>query len=232
VHAAAPLVLIRGNHETCSRAGDGWFRYLDARPAPAACKDSTEPWVVGFDAMQLAMMDVASLESRNGDPLTELFAAQIESLAGGLTEPSWIVAHRTFWGYGADDDTGELTTPTKELQDAVRKVGLPGAVELLVGAHIHLAEVLDFGGERPPQLVVANGGTQLVPRVEPPRQIDGVDIRSQEVIYQYCFVGMTAQRDGGWTISFRDVDGREIERCGLRGKRVRCADSRARGGDS
>ena len=29
---AAPWVFVRGNHETCSRAGQGWFRMLDAAP--------------------------------------------------------------------------------------------------------------------------------------------------------------------------------------------------------
>ncbi|MDW4746763.1 metallophosphoesterase, partial [Escherichia coli] len=34
--AAAPWVLVRGNHEECARAGQGWFRFLDPRPYSAA----------------------------------------------------------------------------------------------------------------------------------------------------------------------------------------------------
>ena len=30
--AAAPWVLVRGNHELCSRGGHGWFRLLDPHP--------------------------------------------------------------------------------------------------------------------------------------------------------------------------------------------------------
>ena len=34
---AAPWIVVRGNHESCSRAGQGWWRFLDPRPlAPAA----------------------------------------------------------------------------------------------------------------------------------------------------------------------------------------------------
>ena len=29
---AAPWVVVRGNHEDCSREGLGWFRFLDPRP--------------------------------------------------------------------------------------------------------------------------------------------------------------------------------------------------------
>jgi hypothetical protein len=31
---AAPWVMVRGNHETCTRAGQGWWRFLD----PVLCK--------------------------------------------------------------------------------------------------------------------------------------------------------------------------------------------------
>jgi len=30
--AAAPWLLVRGNHESCDRAGQGWWRFLDPRP--------------------------------------------------------------------------------------------------------------------------------------------------------------------------------------------------------
>ena len=30
--AAAPWIVVRGNHESCNRAGQGWWRFLDPRP--------------------------------------------------------------------------------------------------------------------------------------------------------------------------------------------------------
>jgi hypothetical protein len=41
--AAAPWILVRGNHEDCTREGMGWFRYLDPMPMPTACQTYTEP---------------------------------------------------------------------------------------------------------------------------------------------------------------------------------------------
>ena len=35
--AAAPWVLVRGNHELCDRGGHGWFRLLDPHPTPIDC---------------------------------------------------------------------------------------------------------------------------------------------------------------------------------------------------
>ena len=39
--AAAPWVMVRGNHENCSRAGEGWFRFLDRLPMEPTCRDLT-----------------------------------------------------------------------------------------------------------------------------------------------------------------------------------------------
>jgi hypothetical protein len=113
------------------------------------------------------------------------------------------------------------------LHDVVREAGVPRATRLFVGAHIHLAEVLGFGQGRPPQLVVANGGTQLVPSVPVPPEIDGVAIQLHKVIYQYGFVTMSSKHRNRWSMSFNDVEGRGLERCLLSGKRVRCADRRS-----
>ena len=42
--AAAPLVVVRGNHEECVRAGQGWWRFLDPHPlvAGADCVDAAQ----------------------------------------------------------------------------------------------------------------------------------------------------------------------------------------------
>lgn len=48
--AAAPWVMVRGNHENCARAGQGWWRFLDPHPlvAGSAC-DATSVASVGDD---------------------------------------------------------------------------------------------------------------------------------------------------------------------------------------
>jgi hypothetical protein len=220
-HLAAPLVLIRGNHETCSRAGTGWFRYLDARDYREECINSTAPWAVELGELSLGVMDTATVEEF-GMSLAPLFADQLRTLDSELGKNAWIATHRPFWGFGADDDTGELTTPTVELQEAVRLAGLPSGTRLIVSAHIHLAELLQFDSDRPPQLVVANGGTQLVPRVDAPQEIDGVDLKDYLVLYQYGFVAMKSGGGKKWKVSFRDIDGRELERCKIKNKKVKC----------
>ena len=223
VQLSAPIVFLRGNHEICTRAGKGWFRYLDAYHYSDSCAHNTPPWSVQLGDISLGLMDTARVDTEDDEELVRLFAAQLLDLKSKLGTNAWIATHRPFWGFGADDDTGKLVTPTGTLQDAVRLVGLPDDTRLIVSAHIHLAELISFEGDRPPQLVVANGGTQLVPRVEPPSEIDGMDIAEHIVLYQYGFVTMEAiGKSKKWRVSFRDIEGRELEHCRIEGRKLDC----------
>jgi len=44
--AAAPWVMVRGNHKNCSRAAEGWFRFLDRATEDPSCSEMGPPYVV------------------------------------------------------------------------------------------------------------------------------------------------------------------------------------------
>ena len=223
IRMAAPMVFLRGNHESCARAGNGWFRYLDARPYTGQCQQTTAPWLMEAGSLRLAILDTSDLKVPDKEALTGLYAEQLLETGTLLNGPGWLATHRPFWGFGADDDTGEPVELTDILQAAARRAGLPPQVRLLIGAHLHLAEVLSFGKQRPPQLIVGNGGTELVPETVPPEQIDGLPILMQQVFYQYGFVTMDATTDKDWSIIFRDIGGRAIQRCLFKDNDVDCS---------
>src|SRR5262249_38731670 len=50
---AAPWVFVRGNHESCARAGLGWFRLLDAAPAPPTCPAESAAFAVDLGGTSL-----------------------------------------------------------------------------------------------------------------------------------------------------------------------------------
>jgi hypothetical protein len=45
---AAPWVFVRGNHETCARGGEAWFRFLYPLARPPSCLDLTEPYKIAL----------------------------------------------------------------------------------------------------------------------------------------------------------------------------------------
>jgi len=223
LHLTAPMILTRGNHETCKRAGMGWFRYLDARPYDNECKLNNFPWVADVGSHDIAVMDTANLKDESGNALTKRFENEFIALKGELNKNTWLMTHRPFWGYGADDDDGKLTVQTEVLQDAVRAVGLPKLTTLLISAHLHLAEIIAFKeSERPPQLIIGNGGTQLVPDVPEITEIDGEAILTQRVLNQFGYAMMYKMDEQAWSIIFYDQSGHELESCQLTGKELTC----------
>ena len=83
--AAAPWAITRGNHELCDRAGQGWFRFLDARRFPAGepeydsayvrgssfnvaknCSQAVDPVAMSFGDLQVVLLDVGLLNDQPG----------------------------------------------------------------------------------------------------------------------------------------------------------------------
>lgn len=131
---AAPWVFARGNHELCSRAGPGWFYFLDASsnlpagggrqlscPAPDPSANPFEnvvpapPYRVDLDQFHLWVVDSANACDAFVTPETIAFntayAGQLAQI--GAATPAegttWLVTHRPLWGveeYEAETSTG------------------------------------------------------------------------------------------------------------------------------
>src|SRR5580693_3599603 len=66
--AAAPWIMVRGNHEDCSRAGEGWFRFMDRAPFEKSCRDFTGIFVARLGDFGVVVVDGAKAEDPKGDP--------------------------------------------------------------------------------------------------------------------------------------------------------------------
>ena len=215
VNKAAPLILIRGNHESCARAGTGYFRYLHHGPE-THCLDSyadptgtaTQPWIVDFKGFQVGITDTSTHPK---DDTVQDFASQLNLL--GLyfeanTKPALFGSHYPFYGWGTDDDdiTGSEGTKgiCKSMFDASQLTDwghMPPSFDMLLGSHIHLGSITSFedgsdGTRNPPQVVMGNSGTQFVAMSEPPSDIFGVEVRQTEVMYQYGYLIATQMKGG------------------------------------
>lgn len=96
---------------------------------------------------------------------------------------------------------------------------------MTVSGHLHFFEAVDFGGGRPPQLIVGTGGDDA--EVMPPETLVGVDVNGAKVVNAAAHAGfgylvwdrVDAQT---WTGMLFDVDGKPIERCRLADHLLRC----------
>lgn len=223
--AAAPMLLVRGNHEDCARAWQGWQRALSAFAFSPVCTPHEPLFTLDIGAVRLAVMDDASAPETSVNK-TDLpaYTSEIASLAN-LPAPVWFVHHRPIWAA----ITGPLGIPAggnRTLIAAATAAGgsagagealIPGTVELQLSGHIHSFEALNYDKGVPPQIVAGHGGDNL--HATPQnlwgavfmgdsrvRVLDGLSVDG------FGFMLMT-KGEGGWTMDLYDSDGRQTRQC-------------------
>jgi hypothetical protein len=223
---AAPWVFLRGNHEDCERAGDGWFRYLDPRPLPATCQDFTDPWALDIGDVRAVVLDAAAAGDITSDPATtDAYRAQfaeVERLAGD--GPAWLLTHRAFWSIGADGSGTPIEWTTATYTDA-GYLQPPAAFDLVIAGHVHMAQVLTFTEEsgRPVELIAGNSGTSVEMETA---VLTGSDIGDETLVrgWRYAgfgFVGLE-RVDTGWVATLPMLDGTTPLTCLITDAAVAC----------
>lgn len=220
---AAPWVFTRGNHEECSRAGKGWFRFLDPNTPPEDCEEFTPPYTVDLGFVRLLMLDSSAAKDNSApSDLVDVYSGQIDELEEAAGDSAWLVTHHPLWGIG--ESGGELFMINDTLEAATDNTLTPG-INLVMSGHIHFFEMLTFEGGRSPQLIVGNSGTEMDSPVTVPFPglvIGGGVVDEGVSMSEFGFAVMELSGDV-WEISMRDVDGNEFASCELEGNIATCA---------
>ncbi|HZI84139.1 MAG TPA: metallophosphoesterase [Casimicrobiaceae bacterium] len=180
---AAPWIVVRGNHESCNRAGQGWWRLVDPRPAAAArdCNDPandatgdfSEPYAVPISAdTQFIVFDSSRVGVEpldTADPMYRTYTAQLaRAFALAQRRPGMhnlFMNHHPILGFAPDprsQPTG-VYPGNGSLQSVLRPINgealFPRGVDALLSGHVHLFEMVSYSTPHPTQLVSGNGGT-------------------------------------------------------------------------
>jgi hypothetical protein len=256
--AAAPWVVARGNHESCSRGGQGWWRYLDPRPlrpetscddpARDAIADYTDPYAVPLGGgAQLLVFDSANTSYKGfpaGDLRIERYAdtyRKLETLAARAPH-TIAVDHHPLYGFGAEQDkkTGEIRlfggdAGLIQAFGAIQPRLMPANVDVLLSGHVHLWEQLSFSSDHPSQFVSGFSGTAEdivpLPASVPPgtTPAPGAVVEAMSSwIDGFGFMTMERRGADRWDVVVHDRDGRERNTCTVEGRRSRCALPQAR----
>jgi hypothetical protein len=217
---AAPWVFARGNHESCDRAGVGWFRFLDAgdqvpldsvvADTIVGCQWFAPPFAVDVPELGRVLTFDSSCApfyaTCASDSLTvALYAGMmrdVQRLMEGA-ERAWFLTHSPPWYRDAPtivDSTGVV-----RMQAALDSIGgaFPAGVRLVIAGHVHQWEALSFGAARPSSLIVGNGGTLEstgLPTMNPGEMVDGLPL-----------AGYWATLDFGYSLLRRTADGLSLE---------------------
>jgi hypothetical protein len=249
--AAAPWVFVRGNHESCNRAGQGWWRFLDPRPLVNGrdCIDASndlrgdysDPYVVPLSAdTQLIVFDssrVGIAPLRADNPMYAIYSVQFRramELARGAAH-NFFVDHHPILGLATDTTKrpAGVYPGNAALQSVLAASNgpllFPPGIDALLSGHNHLFEAVSFATGQPPQFISGNGGTWLdqpLPRPLSPDARPAADAVIATVTASSTFGFLTLQRDpvavASWRVEAWDRDGRLLTRCALLERRTTC----------
>lgn len=134
-----PLLLARGNHESCARAGKGWVSLLSSQ---RECSDYEPPYRLSINEVEVVVTDSVMARSLLSD------VADINASVDG--RKIWILTHRPIvFKNGKGDYTGYVS-----VLENLRK-----EIELVISGHVHIAQLLSLDGRV--QLIAGNGGAAL-----------------------------------------------------------------------
>jgi hypothetical protein len=247
--AAAPWIVVRGNHESCNRGGQGWWRFLDPRPLTPRrdCNDVgddvigdfSEPYAVRVARdLQFIVFDSSKVDVKPlapDDPAYRIYDAQMQQ-AFALAHRgarNFFLTHHPVLGFAPNptlQPTG-LYPGNEALQSVLRPINgerlFPAGVQAQLSGHVHLFEMVSFATAQPTQIISGNGGTRLdaplpVALARGAQPSPGAVVESIVSTTQFGFLMMEQDERGEWRIEVRDRRGQPVSICTLRGSKTRC----------
>jgi hypothetical protein len=250
--AAAPWVAVRGNHESCNRAGQGWWRFVDPRPLSPGrdCNDAANddtgdfspPYAVPLgDGAQIIVMDTSDTSAEAiapSDPLAAHYRQLYADMAVlAARQPYTIVtSHHPLLGFAARvskaTEQTVLDPGNQGLQSAFGALNpwlFPPTVQLALSGHVHVWQQISFSSPHPTQFVAGFSGTQedVVPiPATLPADASVAPGAAVEAFSSWVdgFGFMTLTRTGTqtWDVEVRDQNGAVVNRCEINGRRSKC----------
>lgn len=182
--AKAPWVFTRGNHELCSRAGAGYFYFLDPHskvlnpwvepPSCDAPSVTAPPQHLQFANLDLILIDTANAcggEDPESPPGIAYEQDQymrqltvINALLSKASPGAWLVGHRPMWSLAAWSPGQPPTAENQTMQAALKATPLGRLhtnASMVLSGHMHQFFSASFDGDRQPQLVIGNSGVEL-----------------------------------------------------------------------
>lgn len=247
---AAPWVMTRGNHETCNRAGQGWWRFIEPHPLARGrdCNDPAKdsdgdyapPYAVPLGGgAQIVVLDLSALGTKaiaDTDPRAAQYRETYAKLDAFARRARYTFAldHYPMLGVAAEDKKGPVTL--KPGNPAIQSVFgplnpdlLPAKVDVLLAGHVHLWEQVGFSSAHPSQFIAGFSGTEEdvvpIPAALPPDVAPAPGARIAHFSSWVDGFGyMTLERRGArsWNVTVWNTRGEPVNHCTIVGRRSQC----------
>ena len=239
----APWAYVRGNHESCQRAGQGWHRFIapQAWSVESSCNEPrndklgnySEPFAVSLGKnAQLIIFDSANIPSKDLHPTDDAYKTYLNQ----INKSDEIASKKAFNIFANHHPISNVTpskvkTENKEL--VLNKNSLTGVMQSLhqddllstsfnatLHGHIHTAQAIDYNMRRPVSLISGNSGSALEFTNQPSltltdSQKKALKIGNFQSYLDFGFATLVRDDQNGlrWVYTAYDVNGHHIFDC-------------------
>ena len=248
--AAAPWIMVRGNHEECARAGQGWFRFLDTQPfsATRSCDNAandgvanySDPYAVRLGSnTQVVVFDSAKTGKVALKPTDAQFAIyqkqfqQVAALSAKAGLANTIFTnHHPILAFapvpGSAPAPGNLA-----LQSAMSSLYLqayyPPGVNLALHGHVHNFQAISFKTGQPATIVSGDAGDNLDVALPDPLSASAtpapgavIDHITHHASFGFLVMDRRAAPSTGWTFKAYSAVGKLMATCQQEGYKLDC----------
>ncbi|HEY5799652.1 MAG TPA: metallophosphoesterase [Burkholderiaceae bacterium] len=249
---AAPWVVTRGNHESCYRGGQGWWRFLDPRALLKArdCNDPvydyygdySDPYAVPMgDGAQLLVLDTSNALLRalpSGEYRAKMFRDTYIKTAqlGRSGAHNIALTHHALLGFypfraadgsiALDGGNASLLSVFSPISDGLL---LPPTVDVLLSGHTHAWQQVSFSTPHATQFISGFSGTSPdtvpLPMTVPPGSSPAPGAIAERVSSWtggFGYMTMEKHSAGRWSVTVFDTQGAVKNRCLVDGKKSVC----------
>ena len=248
---AAPWVMVRGNHESCARAGQGWWRLIDPRPllpgrdcvlaANDENGDYSDPYAIPLgNSGQIIVLDSSNTPNgiiKQGDIRSIKYADMYRKMDALSQQANYNIGvnHHPILGFAAkQEESGKVTlwpgnAGLQSVFGAINPLYLPPRVNAMLSGHVHVWEEISFSSPHPTQFIAGFSGTaeDIVPL---PASLPAGQTPAPGAVVDHFsswvngFGYMTMERRGAdqWDVKVWDTAGKQVNACRIVGKNSVC----------
>lgn len=236
---AAPWVVVRGNHESCTRAGQGWWRFMDPRPLQQGrdCNlekddvtgDYSAPYAVplgkvGKQSAQFIVFDsskVPNKELAKDGVAYQTYLAQFKTVnqLSKNADFNIFINHHPVLGFAVEKNPSngfDMRPGNLALQDVMQTLNanrlFPDTIQATISGHVHLFEALTYTTDHPVQFVTGNGGSSLDMPLKTPLPADSAPYKGAHLDF------FSNSNDVGFTTLEREQNGWKVQAWNKQGK--------------
>lgn len=208
----APMIFIRGNHESCKLTGRAWFLFLDAQAYNKDCLEQSPTYNLSIDGLNLVVFDSSGTISGldfSKDQLDK-YKVQFSDIAKKLKEPSWLLIHQPI--ISLKQLSEEEKFPSNLAAPLINQAfgeSFTKKMPFAISGHFHLMAHVIRKSDKFEQFIFGNGGTSIhkANHVSYPytnKEEEG------EVRVKYGYTQFDRVDVNKWQVTVYDLEGREL----------------------